>query len=88
MAAGLLATAGASPGAGLLHFVQLLVGNIFLAVLGVGGIALLFRREFVKVVEFAVVALAVATFIYAPGVYVSLARQAASTIGAVTVGVP
>lgn len=75
--------ATASPGAGLLHFVQLLVGNIFLAALGVGGIALLVRREFLKVVEFAVVGVAVATFIYAPGVYVSLARQASATIGVI-----
>jgi hypothetical protein len=73
----------ASPGGGLLHFVQLLVGNVFLAALGVGGIALLVRREFLKVVEFAVVGVAVATFIYAPQVYVGLARQAASTLGVI-----
>ncbi|MGH9129642.1 MAG: twin-arginine translocation signal domain-containing protein [Acidimicrobiales bacterium] len=73
----------ASPGGGLLHFVQLLVGNVFLAALGVGGIVLLARRDFLKVVEFAVVGVAVGTFVYAPGVYVSLARQAASTIGVV-----
>lgn len=80
---GALLAAAPSPGAGLLHLVQLAVGNVFLAALGVGGIALLIRREFLKVVEFAVVGVAVATFIYAPQVYVGLARQAAATLGVV-----
>ncbi len=79
-----IGAAAGGPGAGLLHWVQVLVGNVFLAALGVGGIALLVRRKFVRVVEFAVVGVAVGTFVYAPQVYVSLARQAAAAFGIVT----
>ena len=68
-------------GSGLTDFVRTFVGNIFLAIVGVGAVACLFRREFVRLVEFIALALVVGTFIYAPEMWRSLAESVARAFG-------
>ena len=70
--------AAAFDGTGLTDFVRTFVGNIFLAAVGVGAIAFLFRREFVRFVEFMALAVFVGTFIYAPHIWRTLAEAIAA----------
>lgn len=69
-------------GAALANAIRLFVGNIFLALAGVGSIALLVRREFVRLAEFAVLTVVIATFVYAPEMYRSMAEYVADLVTA------
>ena len=68
-------------GEGLRIMVLELVGNIFVAAAAIGAITFLFRREFVRFAEFALLAVLVATFVYVPDVWVNVGRAVASIIG-------
>lgn len=67
-------------GAALTNAIRVFLGNIFLALAGVGSIAFLLRREFVRLAEFAVLTVAVATFVYAPEMYRSAAEFVAGLV--------
>ncbi len=69
-------------GEGLRTMVLELVGNVFLAAAAIGAVTFVFRREFVRFAEFAVLAIFVATFVYAPTVWVEVGRSVAALIGA------
>lgn len=69
-------------GEGLRDMLLQLVGNIFLAAAALGSIVFLFKREFVRFVEYAVLAVLVATFVYTPQVWVGVGRALAAVIGA------
>lgn len=68
-------------GEGLRTFLQTIVGNIFLAGMGAGALVFLFRREFVRFAEFAVIATLVATFIFTPEMWVKLAGALTDAFG-------
>lgn len=68
-------------GSGLTSFVRTVVGNLFLAAVGAGAIAFLFRREFVRFAEFMALAVLVATFIYVPEIWKGLAETVARAFG-------
>ena len=74
--------AEAFDGTGLTSFVRTFVGNIFLAAVGVGALAFLFRREFVRFVEFVALAILVATFVYTPDLWTSVADAVAKALKA------
>jgi hypothetical protein len=59
-----------------------LVGNIFLAATAVGAVMFLFRREFVRFAEFAVLSILVASFVFTPEVWAGLGRVVGGAIGA------
>lgn len=59
-----------------------LFGNLFLAACGGAALVFLFRREFLRLAEFAVLAVVVATFVYFPGMWVQMAGTLAEAIGA------
>ena len=67
-------------GAALANAIRLFVGNIFLALAGVGAITFLVRREFVRLAEFAVLTIVIGTFVYTPEVYKSAAEFAAGLV--------
>lgn len=69
-------------GAGLRDMLLTLVGNIFLAAAAMGAVMFLFRREFVRFAEFAVLSVLVATFVFTPEVWVGVGRTVAGIIGA------
>ena len=73
-------------GEGLRIMVLQLVGNIFLAAAAIGAVTFLIRRELVRFAEFAALAVLVATFVFAPEVWVGVGRAVASVIGADTAG--
>lgn len=74
--------AEAFTGEGLRTMLQTLVGNVFLGVLGVGAVAFLFQRQFVRMAEFAVIAVIVATFIYTPELWTGAGKAVAGAFGA------
>lgn len=74
--------AEAFTGEGLRTMIQTLVGNVFLAVLGLGAIVFLFQRQFVRMAEFAVIAIIVATFIYTPELWTGMGKAVAGAFGA------
>lgn len=61
-----------------------LVGNIFLAAAALGALTFLFRREFVRFAEFALLAILVATFVFTPEVWAGLGRTVGDVIGSET----
>lgn len=69
-------------GEGLKDVVVQFAGNIFIAMAAIGAVRFVLRREFVRFAEFIVLALAVATFVYTPEVWVGVARTLAAVIGA------
>lgn len=69
-------------GAGLRTMIQELAGNVFLAVLGLASIVFLFQRQFVKLAEFAVIAVLVATFLYTPELWTGMGKAVAHAFGA------
>jgi hypothetical protein len=73
-------------GTGLRTLVLELIGNIFVAAAAIGAVTFLFRREFVRFAEFAVLAVLVATFVYAPEVWIGVGRAVANVIGSDTPG--
>jgi hypothetical protein len=74
--------AHAFTGEGLRTMIQTLVGNVFLAVIGVGAIVFLFQPQFVRMAEFAVIAVLVATFIYTPEMWTGMGKAVAGAFGA------
>lgn len=74
--------AQAFTGEGLRTMLQELVGNVFLGVLGVGAVVFLFQRQFVRMAEFAVIAVIVATFIYTPELWTGAGKAVAGAFGA------
>jgi hypothetical protein len=68
-------------GEGLKNLVQTLVGNIFIAGMGAGAIVFLFQRQIVRMAEFAVVAVLVATFIYTPELWTGMGKAVAHAFG-------
>lgn len=58
-----------------------LVGNMFLAAAALGAVTFLFRREFVRFAEFAVLAILVATFVFTPEVWAGVGRAVGAVIG-------
>jgi hypothetical protein len=68
-------------GEGLKTLVQTLVGNIFLAAIGAGAIVVLFQRQFVRMAEFAVIAVLVATFVYTPEMWTGMGKAVAHAFG-------
>ncbi len=68
-------------GEGLRNLLSQLFGNMFLALSGGTALIFLVKREFVRFVEFAVIAILVATFIFTPEVWVNVAKGVATTIG-------
>lgn len=73
-------------GEGLRDMLLTLVGNMFLAAAAIGAVMFLFRREFVRFAEFAVLSVLVATFVFVPEVWVGVGRTVAAIIGADTGG--
>lgn len=69
-------------GEGLRIMVLELVGNIFLAAAAIGAVTFLLRREFVRFVEFAALAVLVATFVFVPEVWAGVGKAVASVIDA------
>lgn len=69
-------------GDGLREMLLQLVGNMFLAAAAIGAVMFLFRREFVRFAEFAVLSVLVATFVFVPEVWVGVGRSVAAIIGA------
>lgn len=69
-------------GEGLRDMLLQLVGNMFLAAAAIGAVMFLFRREFVRFAEFAVLSVLVATFVFVPEVWVGVGRAVAAVIGA------
>lgn len=69
-------------GEGLRDMLLQLVGNMFLAAAAIGALMFLFRREFVRFAEFAVLSVLVATFVFMPEVWVGVARSVGAVIGA------
>lgn len=67
-------------GEALANAIRLFVGNVFLALAGVGAIAFLIRREFVRLAEFAVLTVIIATFVYVPEMYRGIAEFVAGLI--------
>jgi hypothetical protein len=67
-------------GEALANAIRLFVGNIFLALAGVGAIAFLVRREFVRLAEFAVLTVIIATFVYVPEMYQGIAEFVAGLV--------
>jgi hypothetical protein len=61
-----------------------LVGNIFLAAAALGALTFLFRREFVRFAEFALLTILVATFVFTPEVWAGLGRAVGDVIGSET----
>lgn len=74
--------AEAFTGEGLRTMLQTLVGNVFLATMGLGAIVFLFQRQFVRMAEFAVIAIIVATFIYTPELWTGAGKAVAGAFGA------
>ncbi|MBW3561536.1 MAG: hypothetical protein KY437_03480 [Actinobacteria bacterium] len=70
----------------LTQLLREMFGNIFLATSGGAALVFLFRREFVRFVEFIVLAVFVATFVYFPHAWVDVARLVAEGIGAGATG--
>lgn len=68
-------------GEGLRNVLTQLFGNTFLAMTGGAAIIFLFKREFVKFMEFVILAVLVATFIFTPEIWVGVARGLAKVIG-------
>lgn len=54
--------------------VQAYVGPILLLIIGIIAITFLFRRQVTQFLTFAIIAIVVAIFFYAPGVIVGIAR--------------
>lgn len=69
-------------GDGLREMLLQLVGNMFLAAAAIGAVMFLFRREFVRFAEFALLSVMVATFVFVPEVWVGVGRSVAAIIGA------
>lgn len=69
-------------GDGLREMLLQLVGNMFLAAAAIGAVMFLFRREFVRFAEFALLSVMVATFVFVPEVWVGVGRSVATVIGA------
>jgi hypothetical protein len=67
-------------GSALANAIRLFVGNIFLALAGVGAIAFLVRKEFVRLAEFAVLTVVIATFVYVPEMYRAMAEFVAGLV--------
>lgn len=61
-------------------------GNMFLAISSLMAVMFLFRREFVRFAEFAVLAVLVATFVFVPEVWVGVGRAVATVITSDTAG--
>lgn len=68
-------------GEGFRALVTTFAGNIFLAFMGLGAIVFLFKREMTQFVQFAVVALLVASFIYTPDFWVGASKAVAQALG-------
>ena len=68
-------------GEGLRSFLQTFVGNIFLAGMGAGALVFLFKREFVRFAEFAVIAVLVASFVFTPEMWTKLSKAIADAAG-------
>ena len=68
-------------GEGLRNLLTQLFGNMFMAMAGGASLIFLFKREFVRFVEFAVVAVLVATFIFTPELWVGVAKTVSTAIG-------
>ncbi len=68
-------------GEGLRTFLQQIVGNIFLAGMGAGALVFLFKREFVRFAEFAVISVLVASFVFTPQLWVNLSKAMADAFG-------
>lgn len=68
-------------GEGLRTVLSQLFGNTFLALSGGAALIFLFRRQFVRFLEFAVLAVFVATFIFTPEMWVNVAKGLAQVIG-------
>ena len=73
-------------GTGLRDLVLTFAGNIFLAACAIGAVTFLFRREFVKFAEFALLAILVATFVFVPEMWVGVGRAVASVISSDSAG--
>jgi uncharacterized membrane protein len=68
-------------GDGLRTFLQTIVGNIFLVGMGAGALVFLFRREFVRFAEFAVIVVLVASFVFIFEMWVKLSGALADAFG-------
>ncbi len=68
-------------GAGLRTMIQDLAGNVFLACLGLMSIVFLFQRQFVRLAEFGVIAVLVATFLYTPELWTGMGKAVAHAFG-------
>lgn len=69
-------------GKGLRDLIATFVGNIFMAGVGAVSLVFLFRREFVRFMEFLVLALLIGSLIYVPEVWIGLAKAVGKAIGA------
>ena len=69
-------------GAGLRSMIQDLVGNVFMACLGLAAVVFLFQRQFVRLAEFAVIGVITATFIYTPELWTGMGKAVAHAFGA------
>jgi len=69
-------------GAGLRSMIQELVGNVFIACLGLASIVFLFQRQFVRLAEFAIIGVITATFIYTPELWTGMGKAVAHAFGA------
>lgn len=71
--------AAAFDGSGLTTFIRALVGNLFLAAVGMAAVGHLFKKELVRFFEFVTLAVLAGTFVYTPEVWRSVAETVAAT---------
>jgi hypothetical protein len=64
-------------GDGLRTFLQTIMDNIFLTNIRAEALVFLFRQEFVRFAEFAVIAVLMASFVFTPKMWVKLSKTLA-----------
>ncbi|MGH2687753.1 MAG: hypothetical protein ACRDKW_02960 [Actinomycetota bacterium] len=69
-------------GQGLMDLVGGITRSVFLTLVGVVSVVFIVRKEFIRLLEFGLLALVVATFVFWPGMWVSIARVVANAVGA------
>ena len=68
-------------GEGLKTLLQTFAGNIFIGILAAASLIFLIKREFVRFVEFAVLAVLIGVLIYQPGVVKGISDAVARAMG-------